>query len=378
MDFKLNSPVGCIYFSVLIFRITDREINITPPPEVLEVNRTYSLECTGPRVYPNNKLILTWLRGGEVVQSNSTEEKGSPDEDERLRNVFSFTASISDDGQEYTCLAEVDLGSNTTEPIANSSVTLQTHYKPGGTTISVNNRTVSEFPIFVSKGDEVTITCNSSGKPTPTVKWEDPSNGSNIEIGPPGVLRISQATSEHQGIYKCRATNQYGIDEKEVDIRVKDEPGGTTISVNNKTVSEFPVYVSKGDEVTITCNSSGIPTPTVKWEDPSNGSNIDIGPPGVLRISQATSEHQGIYKCRATNQYGIDEKEVDIRVKGHIWALLVTAGVVGLTLILLTGLVLYWNCIHAPRKRGHYQLHKTKPNNSPQIPSENDIRGTFP
>ncbi|XP_078387443.1 vascular cell adhesion protein 1-like isoform X6 [Cetorhinus maximus] len=298
-----------------IITVYNREINITPLPEVLEVNRTYSLECTGPRVYPNNKLILTWLRGREIIQSNSTGEEGSPDEDKRLRNVFSFTASMSDDGQEYTCLAEVDLGSNTTEPIANSSVTLQTHYEPRNTTISVNNKTMSEFPVYISKGDEITITCNSSGNPTPTVKWEDPSNGSNVEICPPGVLRISQTTSGHQGIYKCRVTNQYGIDEKEVDIRVKDEPGNTTISVNNKTVSGFPINISKGDEITITCNSSGNPTPTVKWEDPSNGSNVEIRPPGVLRISQTTSGHQGIYKCRATNQYGIDEKEVDIRVK---------------------------------------------------------------
>ncbi|XP_072346913.1 hemicentin-2-like isoform X4 [Scyliorhinus torazame] len=298
----------------VVLTVYNREINITSPPEVLEVNRTYSLECIGPRVYPNNKLILTWLRGSETLQINSTGEQGFPDEDIRLRNVFSFTASVSDDGQEYTCLAEVDLGSNSTKPIANCSVTLRAHYKPGDTTISVNNKTVSGFPVTVRKGDEVTMICNSNGNPTPTLKWEDPSNSSNVEIGSPGVLRISHATSGHQGIYQCRATNRYGIEEKEVDIRVTDKPGDTTISVNNKTVSGFPVTVRKGDEVTMICNSNGNPTPTLKWEDPSNSSNVEIGSPGVLRISHATSGHQGIYKCRATNRYGIEEKEVDIRV----------------------------------------------------------------
>ncbi|XP_072346909.1 intercellular adhesion molecule 4-like [Scyliorhinus torazame] len=203
-----------------VVTVYNREINITSPPEVLEVNRTYSLECIGPRVYPNNKLILTWLRGNQTLQINSTGEQGFPDEDIRLRNVFSFTASVSDDGQEYTCLAEVDLGSNSTKPIANCSVTLRAHYKPGDTTISVNNKTVSGFPVTVRKGDEVTMICNSNGNPTPTLKWEDPSNSSNVEIGSPGVLRISHATSGHQGIYQCRATNRYGIEEKEVDIRV--------------------------------------------------------------------------------------------------------------------------------------------------------------
>ncbi|XP_041033035.1 vascular cell adhesion protein 1-like isoform X2 [Carcharodon carcharias] len=237
----------------VVVTVYNREINITPPPEVLEVNRTYSLECTGPRVYPNNKLILTWLRGREIIQSNFTEETGFPDEDKRLRNVFSFTASMSDDGQEYTCLAEVDLGSGTTKPIATSSVTLQTHYKPGGTTISVNNKTVSEFPVYVSKGDEVTITCNSSGKPTPTVKWEDLGNGSNIEIGPPGVLRISQATSEHQGIYKCRATNQYGIDEKEVDIRVKDQTSARRLAAKIIGLSAAAIVAGTLLSAIVTC-----------------------------------------------------------------------------------------------------------------------------
>ncbi|XP_078091101.1 vascular cell adhesion protein 1-like [Mustelus asterias] len=337
--------------------VYNREVNITSPPEVLEVNRTYSLECIGPRVYPNNKLILTWLRGSEIVQSNSTGEQGYPDEDKRLRNVFSFTASVSDDGQVYTCLAEVDLGPNNRKMIANSSVTLQTHYKPGNTTISVNDKTVSGFPVNVSKGDEVTLICNSNGNPTPTLKWEDPSNGSNVEIAPPGILHIPHATSGHQGIYKCTATNPYGIDEKEVDIRVTDKPGDTTISVNNKTVSGFPVNVSKGDEVTLICNSNGNPTPTLKWEDPSNGSNVKIAPPGILRIFHATSEHQGIYKCTATNPYGIDEKEVDIRVTDEIkasWPIYATIIII-ISIVIILIAMLSW-CLYTAKRKGIYDV----------------------
>ncbi|XP_078091104.1 vascular cell adhesion protein 1-like isoform X2 [Mustelus asterias] len=361
----------------MVVTVYNREINITSPPDVLEANRTYSLECIGPRVYPNNKLILTWLRGSEIVQNSSTGEQGYPDEEKRLRNVFSFTASVSDDGQVYTCLAEVDSGSSDRKIIANSSVTLQTHYKPGNTTISVNNKTVSGFPVNVSKGDEVTLICNSNGNPTSTLKWEDPSNGSNVEIAPPGILHIFHATSEHQGIYKCTATNPYGIDEKDVDIRVTDKPGDTTISVNNKTVSGFPVSVSKGDEVTLICNSNGNPTPTLKWEDPSNGSNVEIAPPGILRIFHATSEHQGIYKCTATNPYGIDEKEVDIRVTGHRWMIpLLIAGILALAII--AAVVIYRKRNHTAHKRGFYKLYKAKPNNNPQIPSENEHQGNIP
>ncbi|XP_048473850.1 intercellular adhesion molecule 2 [Rhincodon typus] len=202
--------------------VYDREINITLLPEVLEVNRRYSLECIGPRVYPNNKLILTWMRGSEIVQRSSTEEPGLPDEDNRLRNVFNFTASLSDDGQEYTCLAEVDLGSNTTMSITNSSVTLQTYYKPIITALLANNKSITESPVYFSQGDTIILQCDSQGNPQPTVKWEKPKQ-SNIVINPPGVLRISDATIKNTGVYKCSAVNQLGAEEKIMDVRIQSE-----------------------------------------------------------------------------------------------------------------------------------------------------------
>ncbi|XP_051897864.1 vascular cell adhesion protein 1-like [Pristis pectinata] len=131
--------------------VYNQELNVRQLPGPLEVNKPYQLECTGPRVYPRNKLILTWLRGSEVVQCNSTGVVGFPDEDVRLRNVLSFTASTLDDGQVYTCLAEVDLGSNTTKPITKSSVTLQTYSFPEPP------RILNRDPVEVNQ--EVMLTC---------------------------------------------------------------------------------------------------------------------------------------------------------------------------------------------------------------------------
>ncbi|XP_060711200.1 intercellular adhesion molecule 3-like isoform X1 [Hemiscyllium ocellatum] len=200
--------------------VYNREINITVLPEVLEINRTYRLECIGPRVYPNNKLILTWLRGSEILQRNSTGERGSVDEDKRLRNVFNFVASRSDDGQEYTCLAEVDLGSNTTKLITNSSVTLQAYYKPIITALLANNKSVSKSPVYFSKGESIILQCDYQGNPRPTLKWEWPKQ-SNVVINPSGALSISDATTKNTGTYKCSVMNQLGAEEKIVDINIK-------------------------------------------------------------------------------------------------------------------------------------------------------------
>ncbi|XP_078091102.1 intercellular adhesion molecule 1-like [Mustelus asterias] len=449
-----------------VITVYNREISITSPPEVLEANRAYSLECIGPRVYPNNKLILTWLRGSEIVQSNSTGEQGYPDEDKRLRNVFSFTASVSDDGQVYTCLAEVDSGSSDRKLIANSSVTLQTcsfmdpprildkrpievkrettltcevsnvypaekmrvRWSQDGkelnsTTTRPNSNTVretaawtpqvsgltevvctadfEEYPsvppknntIFIMVyvfsepeiqvpvtlvGNRVNITCsvfNVSGQLQLRLK-----NGSDVlvnELSNTGLtiyhtLDVQAQLDKQQ--YICEAEMKLQVQpmtssivkKQVITLQVLSKPGDTTISVNNKTVSGFPVNVSKGDEVTLICNSNGNPTPTLKWEDPGNGSNVEIAPPGILRISHTTSGHQGIYKCTATNPYGIDEKEVDIRVTGETCIPgVVMAGI--LSFIIITAFILYWKC--RGHKRGLYKVYKAKPNNNPQIPN---------
>ncbi|XP_051897866.1 vascular cell adhesion protein 1-like isoform X2 [Pristis pectinata] len=202
-----------------VVTVYNQELNISSY-EVQETGKPYSLECIGPRVYPSNKLILTWLRGNKIIQNISKEEQGFPDNDKRLRNVFNFTASISDHQQTFTCLAQVDLG-YTIMPIANSSIILETYYKPQNTVISVNNKTVSELPVLIKKSDEAIMACSSNGNPPVNIEWKDPRQGSKYETQPSGVLHISQIKSEHGGIYICRAKNQFGTDEKTVIISIK-------------------------------------------------------------------------------------------------------------------------------------------------------------
>ncbi|XP_072925481.1 vascular cell adhesion protein 1-like isoform X2 [Hemitrygon akajei] len=119
--------------------VYNRNLSVVPLPEVLEVYKPYQLECIGPKVYPKDKLVLTWLRGSEVVQNISTEDPGLPD-DGPLKNVLNFTPSISDDGMVYTCLADLNLDSNSTKQIANASVTLQTYSFPEPPKISNINQ----------------------------------------------------------------------------------------------------------------------------------------------------------------------------------------------------------------------------------------------
>ncbi|XP_067829029.1 sialic acid-binding Ig-like lectin 16 isoform X4 [Heptranchias perlo] len=197
------------------------------------------------------------------------------------------------------------------------------------------------------EGKSQTLSCNAAGNPAPQVSWI---KDEQIYFGE--KLHIPSVQLRDGGQYVCRVTNEYGSKISSLNAVIMYKPQNTSISVNNKTVSGSPIHVSKGDEVTMTCDTNGNPPATFQWEAPSKGSNDETGPPGVLRISRATSEHHGIYKCRATNKYGTDENEVDIRVKGQTSARRLAAKVLGFTSVaIIAAAVLITMIIYFRNKR---------------------------
>ncbi|XP_072925487.1 intercellular adhesion molecule 5-like [Hemitrygon akajei] len=221
--------------------VYNRNLSVVPPPEVLEVNKPYQLECTGPKVYPKNKLVLTWLRGREVVQRSSTEDPGFP-EDGPLKNVLHFIASISDDGMVYTCLAELNLDSNPTKPITNASLTLQTYSFPEPP------RILSRDPVEVNQ--EVTLTCevpNVYPAEKMRVRWFWDGEQQN------SVTNRSDATT-------VRATTTWtpretGLTEVSCTADLEDYP-----SIPPKNNSVFiEVYVFSNPEIHILITTEGIP-----------------------------------------------------------------------------------------------------------------------
>ncbi|XP_072104326.1 intercellular adhesion molecule 1-like [Mobula birostris] len=538
----------------LVVPVYNRNLSIVPPPDVLQVNKPYQLECTGPKVYPKNKLVLTWLRGSEVVQRNSTEEPGYPD-DGPLKNVLNFNPSISDDGLVYTCLAELNLGPNTTKWIANASVTLKTYsfaepprilnrdpvevnqettltcevsniypaekvrlkwFQDGEEWNSVASRSnpttvqatatwtpretgvtelncmadFEDYPSVSSKNDSITIdvyvfsnpeiqipittegipvnitcsvfnvsgelqlrlkkgseilanrsastgltiyhtvnppaelngqqftceaeltlhhhantivkrqsttlavqysprkaqisekqdwiegksqnlTCRADANPVPEVRWIK--DGKTISSGE--TLHIPSVQLGDSGQYMCRVSNDIGSTNSSHHAEILYKPRNTTISVNNKTVSRFSVFIRVDDEVTVTCHSSGNPQVTLTWERPGQGVAGETDLPGVLHISQATSEHKGIYKCRASNKFGTDEEQVEIKMEGDDWKMVLA--ILLPILILLVMLVVACILRNRARKTGHYEVKNAAPHKNQEIPSGID-QESFP
>eukprot|EP00062_Callorhinchus_milii_P021058 gi/632977374/ref/XP_007905308.1/ PREDICTED: vascular cell adhesion protein 1-like isoform X2 [Callorhinchus milii] len=354
-----DNPIICLVtcgsnasFTSLVLPVYNRELNITQPSGVLQEKKQYSLECTGPRVYPKDRLILKWLKGDEILHTAFTNVPGMPDEDNRLRNVLNITANKSDDGQNYTCVAEIILESNNTMQIQTSSVTLQVNYAP---TVGINK--ASEDWV---EGKPQTVSCDVTGSPAPRLTWTKDGKPLSRER----TLHIQSVHMDDAGLYTCTATNKYGSTNYSLNVTIMYKPRNTTISINKtKRTPESPIQINNGDNVTLTCFSEANPSANLSWEYPHQSTNVKEYPSGILFISYANSGNSGIYKCRANNHHGTDVQKVEISVNGIqvIHLLAISLFLVVALLLLLLGMVYYFSKIY---RTGAYEVRPSNPNYS--------------
>ena len=168
------------------------------------------------------------------------------------------------------------------------------------------------LPFFpdASVGSEILFRCRATGYPQPVITWRKGSipvsslDLSRMQILPEGDLRISDITEDDTDIYTCTATNFVGpMDAKQARLIVIVP---VSVSVSPKNVSAQP-----GADVTITCETRGLPKPIVEWYkgDTYLSSKGRLRVSGAnLIISQVESSDSGHYECRAQNIY---EKDTD-------------------------------------------------------------------
>ncbi|XP_041441123.1 intercellular adhesion molecule 5 L homeolog isoform X1 [Xenopus laevis] len=163
-------------------------------------------------------------------------------------------------------------------------------------------------PAPVPEGEKVTLTCKAEGNPPPAYKWETPpaafqSSPDNRTITIQGVKR------EHYGTYRCRVQNKYG---EAVQIQNMSQP--VMPKIQRFEVVPLPP-LSKGANVTLTCDAEGLPIPTYTWETPA--SDITFSPDNrTISIQGIMQTHRGNYTCVAHNKYGTDTQRKIITISG--------------------------------------------------------------
>ncbi|XP_009575209.1 PREDICTED: hemicentin-1-like, partial [Fulmarus glacialis] len=262
------------------------------------VNNLVRLECEA-RGIPAP--ILTWLKDGSPVSSFS-------DGLQVLSGgrVLALTsAQISDTGK-YTCVAVNAAGESQRD------IELRVYVPP--------NIMGEEQNVSVLISQAVELLCQSNAIPQPVLTWLKDGRPllkkPGLSISEDGsVLKIEGAQVQDTGRYTCEATNVAGKTERNYNVNIWVSPS----IYGSDDISQLTVI--EGSLISLICESSGIPPPSLTWK--KNGSPLVADLLGRVRvlsggrqlqISIAEKSDAASYTCIASNVAGSAKKEYSLQV----------------------------------------------------------------
>ncbi|XP_062573760.1 opioid-binding protein/cell adhesion molecule homolog isoform X8 [Saccostrea cucullata] len=223
-------------------------------------------------------------------------------------NLLLHSVKYEDKGR-YTCQIN-------TMPIKTKTIELIVLVPPEILDSSSSDMTAKE-------GDTVTLTCNVTGIPRPTVQWfrkphADSRDQHKERVGINGEILIIHNVSRYcDGIYECVAFNDVPPAVNRVmSVMVEFPP---EVWLDNRRLGQ-----SVGKETILECKVTAFPQAVSAWRFQSNflsnshKHRIDIyqdkGHTIILslRIMNITKEDFGQYSCYASNAFGEDEEAMTL------------------------------------------------------------------
>ncbi|XP_053756481.1 neural cell adhesion molecule 1 isoform X17 [Panthera pardus] len=246
---------------------------------------------------------MSWTKDGEQIENEEDDKYVFSDDSSEL----TIRKVDKNDEAEYVCIAENKAGEQ------DASIHLKVFAKPKIT--YVENQTAMELE------EQVTLTCEASGDPIPSITWRTSTrNISSEEKTLDGHMvvrshaRVSSLTLKSiqytdAGEYICTASNTIGQDSQSMYLEVQYAP---------KLQGPVAVYTWEGNQVNITCEVFAYPSATISWFrdgqllPSSNYSNIKIyNTPSAsyLEVTPDSENDFGNYNCTAVNRIGQESLE---------------------------------------------------------------------
>ncbi|XP_072101165.1 basement membrane-specific heparan sulfate proteoglycan core protein isoform X3 [Mobula birostris] len=160
-------------------------------------------------------------------------------------------------------------------------------------------------------GGTVEFTCSVIGHPAPKVEWlkEGGRLPPNHKITK-GVLRIHNIQEGNEGVYICRASNQFGRAQDSAKLVIQALP---IVMINVRTSMQM---VMVGGSVEFECQAIGDPQPFVRWSKVEGTMSPEVLiRNGMLKIEYVKESDAGRYRCTATNDVGSVQSEVVLYVQ---------------------------------------------------------------
>ncbi|XP_051793299.1 neural cell adhesion molecule 1-like isoform X6 [Acanthochromis polyacanthus] len=254
---------------------------------------------------------VTWAHNNVVLETGDKYSLNGDGSELEIRDVKKV-----DEG-DYTCIAKNKAGEKSEE------VSLNVFVQPKITFLI--NQTASEFE------EQVTLTCEASGDPTPAISWSfgqrvftegeqaswtQPHKYESLDknVVVRSHARVSSLTLKnvqftYAGQYLCTASNSIGQDNRHMYLEVRYAP---------KILGSVTVYTWEGNPANISCEVDAHPGAEVVWfrdglQLPNaNTTNMKVYNTPTISYLEITPDSQndfGSYNCTATNVMGAESKE---------------------------------------------------------------------
>ncbi|KAM9220007.1 neural cell adhesion molecule 1 isoform 15-T15 [Dugong dugon] len=256
---------------------------------------------------------MSWTKDGDQIEDEEDEKYIFNDDSSAL----TISKVDKNDEAEYVCIAENKAGEQ------DASIHLKVFAKPKIT--YVENQTAMELE------EQVTLTCEASGDPIPSITWRTSTRNISSEEKASWTrpekqetldghmvvrshARVSSLTLKSiqytdAGEYICTASNTIGQDSQSMYLEVQYAP---------KLQGSVAVYTWEGNQVNITCEVFAYPSATISWFrdgqllPSSNYSNIKIynmPSASYLEVTPDSENDFGNYNCTAVNRIGQESLE---------------------------------------------------------------------
>ncbi|KAJ8037722.1 Hemicentin-1 [Holothuria leucospilota] len=171
-------------------------------------------------------------------------------------------------------------------------------------------------------GSNVTLHCEASGDPTPTLEWfkddEELILSDNVMLLTNFSLVITDLQKVNTGRYQCIASNIAGSSQATAVVMTPDIPEFSSTAEN--------ITANQSQSVSLPCRATAREAPTIRWylsdsdgtkgdqiglgrNDPgSQGFLASVGTDGDLDMSLVSLNDEGWYLCEAENSVGSQEK----------------------------------------------------------------------
>ncbi|XP_026083386.1 neural cell adhesion molecule 1-like isoform X2 [Carassius auratus] len=168
---------------------------------------------------------------------------------------------------------------------------------------------INQKGMKVSAGPNTTVSiaCLVKGVPTPNISWifPSPSDVSRYKFNSDkSELTISAVTRSDFGEYVCIATNKIGENSATFILEVSEHPAVV--------LDQTKLTVIPGEAVSVNCNATGHPTPTVQWFRKTTREKMMNVEGSELIIENVMPSDGGFYSCIASNTVGTTSEDFQL------------------------------------------------------------------